>query len=136
MPEINVNCLVYKLDPFELSASVAERGPNAGEETWANAKAAARSLKLDSNDIEALREFFSGFGAWAEEECASWSNTEVKALTLQYFAGNLRELQSVCPGEGVGEIDWAEAEKLAERGTVSDNLFVHNGELWATLWMS
>jgi hypothetical protein len=133
MPEINVNCLVHKIDPFELSASVAERGPNAGKETWANAKKAARLLKLDADTIEELREFFGDFGAWAEEECATWSHTEVKALTLQYAAGELRELQAICPGDGVAKIDWAEAERLAQNGRGPGSLFVHDGELWAIM---
>jgi hypothetical protein len=133
MPEINVNCLVTNLEPSELSASIAERGPNAGKETWNNAKAATRALRLDAGVIEELRDFFGEFGAWDDEERASWSHAEIKALTLQYCAGDLRELQSLCPGYGVGDIAWGEAERLAQEGTVSGNLFVHNGELWASL---
>ncbi len=133
MPDINVNCLVDDLNPFDLSASVAERGPNAGRETWGNAMEAAGSLNLDALTIEQLREFFGGFGAWDDEERAAWSHAEIEALTLQYVAGDLRELQSLCPGDGVADVDWPEAERLAEKGTVNGNLFVHDGQLWASL---
>ena len=41
MAEINVTALVTEGEMFEFSASRAERGQNAGPETWANAKAEA-----------------------------------------------------------------------------------------------
>ena len=64
--EINVNCLVDDLNPFDLSASIAERGKNAGPETWANSMAAAQAepLDLDEDDRAEARRYFEGFGAW------------------------------------------------------------------------
>lgn len=133
MPEINVNCLISDLDPSDLSASIAERGPNAGPETWANALEAAGALNLPALTLEELRDYFGSFGAWGDEERAAWSHAEIEALTLQYAAGDLRELQACCPGDGIGDIDWEEAERQAEEGRISGNLFVHDGELWASL---
>lgn len=129
--EININRLVTDLDPCELSGSIAERGANAGPETWRNSvDAAKRQRLLKPEQRQAARDFFAGFGAWSDEEIAAWSNTELDALVLQYAAGDLREAQGVAPGDGVGDVDWTEAERLAEANTLAGNLFVHEGELW------
>ncbi len=132
--EINVNRLVTDLDPSDLSGSIAERGQNAGPETWRNSVDAAKAkriLKPDQRD--AARKYFAEFGAWSDEEIAAWSVSELDALVLQYAAGDLREAQGVAPGDGLGDVDWIEAEKLANAGTLAGNLFVHEGQLWISL---
>lgn len=128
--EIDVTRLIDDLDPAELSASVAERGKNAGPETWANAVAAATdSAVLAPDERDNARDFFRGFGAWDDEEIAAWSDAELDALVLQYAAGDLREVQSLCPGDGLGGIDWEEAEELAHAGTIGGSLFPHGDQL-------
>lgn len=124
MPYADVTRLVYDVDPFDLSASVAERGKNAGPETWANALACAGDAPLTVEDREGAKRFFRGFGAWDREEIEAWSDAELDALILQMAAGDLRELQSLCPGDGLGDVDWKEAETLMQEGTVSARLFV------------
>ena len=133
--EINVNRLITDLDPAELSGSVMERGANAGPETWANSVAAATAAPVLADDSERseARAFFRDFGAWDDDEIAAWSHEELDALVLQYAAGDLREAQGVAPGDGIGGIDWAEAEELAEAGTLAGNLFIHDGGLWSYL---
>ena len=126
--EVNVTCLIDSIDPAELSASVAERGKNAGPETWTNSKDAARKAKLRF-DRDAARAFFADFGAWSRAELDYMPDSEISALVLQYAAGNLRELQDLCPGDGLGNIDWAEAERLAEAGTVSGTLYAAGNDL-------
>lgn len=123
MPNIDVTRLINDRDPFDFSASIAERGANAGPETWSNAvtEAQARPLLIDNRDN--LRRFFAEFGAWEPEEIASWDCDTIDALVLQYAAGDLHELQSLCPGDGLGDIDWVEAEALAQAGTCSGNLY-------------
>ena len=124
MRDINVTRLVTDIEPSELSGSIAERGANAGPETWANAKAAATKQPLEISDRDGVREYFADFGAWSREEIAAWSDTELDALVLQYAAGDLRELQSLAPGDGLGGIDWALAAELAHEGTCAGNLYV------------
>ena len=124
MQYVDVTCLVADIDPFDISASVAERGQNAGRETWANALVETNAHPLEIEDRDAARAFFKGFGAWDDAEIAAWSNNELDALVLQFAAGDLREIQDLCPGEGLGDIDWQEAEKLAAAGTIG-------GRLWA-----
>lgn len=135
MIEINVNVLITDYEPSELSGSIAERGANAGPETWANSVEAATATPLlkDDSERDGVREWAAGFGAWDEEEINGWSNEELDALVLQYAAGDLRELQSCHPGKGVGGVSWKRAEKDMREGRVSGNLFVHNNELWIML---
>lgn len=132
MLEINVTRLL-NTDPSDFSASIAERGANAGPETWANATAEATEHPLEIDDRDGVREYFTGFGAWSDEEIAGWSDEELDALVLQYAAGDLREIQDLCPGDGLGDIDWAEAEELAQAGTVGGNLFVSSDQLYIGL---
>lgn len=127
--EVDVSRLVSDVDPFELSASVAERGRNAGRETWANAKAAALP-PLDIADHDEVRAWLRDFGAWERDEIAGWSVQELDALVLQFAAGDLRTLQDLCPGDGLGDVDWDQAEAEAEAGRVGGSLFAAGDKLF------
>lgn len=130
MCTIDVSRLISDVDPFDLSASIAERGQNAGPETWANAKTNATEAPLTVDDPDRVRAFFGEFGAWDDEEIAGWSDAELHALVLQMAAGDLRELQSLAPGDDLADVDWTEAERLAHDGTVSGRLYAQEGKLW------
>ena len=82
--EIDITDFVTDADPFEFSASMAERGANAGRETWNNAKEyAADSPLLDTPEkLEAMREWAKETGAWNAEERAAWSEEEINAMCL------------------------------------------------------
>jgi hypothetical protein len=108
--EIDVSCLIKDVDPFELSASRAEKGKNAGSETWANAKQAAIDYGPEL-DVPTVKNWFANFGAWDEDEIASWNKQKVDALVLQYAAGNLRELQALCTGKGLAGVNWKKKKK-------------------------
>ena len=134
MPYVDVTRLVSDVDPFDLSASIAERGKNAGRETWNNAKAEASAAPvLAAHERAEAQMYFAGFGAWDEDEIAAWTDADLDALVLQYAAGDLRELQSCCPGEGLGGVDWKEAERQAQAGRVSGNLCAEGGRLMLDL---
>jgi hypothetical protein len=135
MLEVNITCLVADLEPSELSGSIAERGANAGPETWANSMGAAANLPdlLSPSEVERAKAFFEEFGAWSREEIAGWSAQETTALVLQYAAGDLREVQALCPGDGLAGVDWEAAERLSHEGTVSGRLWSQGEELWITL---
>lgn len=135
MLQICIHRLVSDVDPSTLSASIAERGKNAGPETWSNSVACASESPLLKNDDErnAARDFFRGFGAWDDEEIDGWSAEEVDALVLQYAAGDLREAQSCCPGRGMAGIDWREYERQSEAGRIGSRLFRHKRKLWFDL---
>lgn len=130
--EVDVTRLITTLDPAVISGSIAELGSDAAQFTWNNAKEGAKRL-LKRDQLDAARDYFAEFGAWSRDELRAMSAVEIEALTLQYAAGDLRELQSLAPGDGVGFIDWQEAEKLAEQGTCGGNLFPHNNRLYISL---
>lgn len=111
---------------FDFSASQAERGVNAGPETWRNALDHAGESPLVSapDDIEYLRNWFGEFGAWDAKERAGWTPNEINALLVQYISGDIREAQALCAGDGPGEIDWPEYEALAQAGTIGGNMFL------------
>lgn len=132
MLEVDVTRLVDTLEPAMVSGSIAELGNSAGAITWRNAKEGAKRL-LKPSERDAARDYFAEFGAWSRAELKAMSATEIDALTLQYAAGDLRELQSLAPGDGVADIDWTEAEALAHAGTCSGNLFPHDGRLFISL---
>ncbi len=130
MSDVDVSVLIDEVDPFDLSASRAERGTNAGPETWRNALDAASRNALDVPDDAGARQFFAEFGAWDDEEIQGWSKAELDALILQMASGNLRELQSLAPGKGLAGVNWKAASKLSEQGTVSGWLYADAEKLW------
>jgi hypothetical protein len=132
MAEIDVTRLVEETEAFEFSASIAERGQNAGRETWNNAKAEAKDnpILTTEEDLQALRDHVRGFGAWEEEEIAAWSADECNALLIQMVAGDFRTAESLCPGDGPGGVDWQAYEKLAEQGTCSGSIFASGDKVF------
>jgi len=131
MREINVTRLVTESDLFEFSASRAERGNNAGAETWSNAKAeAADNPILSDDDLPDFRDHVRGFGAWDREEIDAWDSVECNALFVQMVAGDMREAQALCPGDGPGDVDWTEYEKLAQEGTASGRVYASGADVF------
>ena len=122
--EIDITEFFKDAEPFEFSASRAERGDNAGPETWANAVAEGESSPLltTPDQIEALREHVKGFGAWDDEEIAAWSDAECNALFIQIISGDMREIESLCTGDD-GEVDWAKYEELSLERTIGGDLY-------------
>lgn len=60
--EIDITDFAITGDMFEFSASQAERGMNAGPETWANAKQEAHTTQL-LTDLDGFRDYVADFGA-------------------------------------------------------------------------
>src|SRR5881394_389204 len=100
--EINITSFVQNEDPFDYSASMAERGENSGRDTWNNAKTKAPVLLDTPEKIEALRDYVKGFGSWDEEEIATWDDTECNALFVQLISGDMREAGM----DNVEDFDW------------------------------
>jgi len=118
--EINITRFFNEAEPFEFSASIAERGDNAGNETWNNAKNEAARLPLlnGENELAAMRQWAKASGGWNDDEIAAWSDTELNALFIQLISGDIREAES-----GNGEIDWEQYEQEQESGNVSGCLY-------------
>lgn len=130
--ELKITSFVTDSDPFNFSASAAELGQDAGKITWNNAKQeAADSPLLNTDDeLDALRDFARGFGAWDKKEIANWTKDECNALLIQFISGDLREASSLCPGDGPGDIDWIAYEELAQEGTASGRIYLSGEDVY------
>ncbi len=122
--EIDVTRFVREAEPFDFSASIAERGPNAGPATWNNAKreGASAPLLTTPEQLDALRDYTRGFGAWEDEEIDAWDPVECNALFIQLLSGDLRAIEALASNED-GEIDWAKYEELSAAGQIGGNLY-------------
>lgn len=121
--EINITQFVTNEDAHDFSASRAERGDNAGPETWANAvrQGTDSPLLTTPEQLAALREYVEGFGAWDEEVIATWTDAECNAMFIQLVSGDLRE--SGLADSFLDEFDWDEYESRAAAGTISGNIY-------------
>jgi len=133
MADINVTRFVCEAELADISGSIAERGPSAGPETWANAMADAKDRNppiLSEGDIPAFRDHMAGYGAWDAEEIASWSPQECNALMAQLVAGDMRELEALHPGDGPGGVDWEAAREDQEEGRISSSISCDGESIW------
>ena len=112
--EIDITDFVNDEDPSQFSASQAELGANAGKITWRNAMDHTPPMLTTPEHFDALRDWARDSGGWDEEERAAWTDQECNALFVQIISGDLREM----PTDDDGEIDWEEAEKLANAGRI------------------
>lgn len=102
-----------------------EMGQDAGRITWDNAMDNCASdnpdadgaLLADEEGIAHAREWAAAFGAWDEDEIASWSAQEVNALVLQYIAGDIREAMPDLVD------DYDAYERDAQAGRIGGNIF-------------
>lgn len=119
--EIDITTFVREADPFEYSASYAERGENAATETWRNALAlAARAPLLHTGEaLDALRAYMKGFGAWEDKEIEAWSADECNALFIQLVSADMREAGM----DDVDEFDWEEYEHRVAFGESSGRIY-------------
>lgn len=80
-------------NPLQFSASRAELGWNAPQQTWNNAKDYAEERdSLGGDELEHLRSYFLTFGAWDIKELQEMSGFEIHALLVQCVSGEYREL--------------------------------------------
>lgn len=129
--EINITEFFTNADPFEFSASRAERGQNAGPETWANAKAYRPPLLNTEDELQALRDYVKDFGAWSKDEIAAWSDNDCNALFIQLVSGDMREGRLDSDPD---DSNWRDYEKGASDGRWSGNLFkTDDGKVYYSL---
>jgi hypothetical protein len=123
--ELDITDFFETAEPFDFSASIAERGVNAGRDTWHNAKQEAASSPpvTDPDELEKVRDWFGEFGAWDDEERAAWNADDINALLIQFISGDIREAESVTPADTDDGIDWDLYERKSAEGTVSGHMF-------------
>jgi hypothetical protein len=112
--------------PRDYSASAAELGQGAGRITWAAAldDSGDPPLLTSPDALDAMREFAKSSGGWTREEINAWPEGQVQALFFQWCAGDIREM---FPGrltlEGLTDAEWAAAEDMQQRGSISSNIY-------------
>ena len=123
MCELDISAVVARIEPFNYSASQAERGPDAGRMTWEAACKDARELFGDTFDRAAFDEYFSHWGAWDAEELAAHSDDEAAGLMLQFIAGDMRGCEFSDWPEAFSAEWWPLYEAASEAGTVAGRFF-------------
>ncbi len=126
--ELDISRIVQGLVPENYFASVAEKGENAGKETWNNAKSEVEKNIL-IEDIEFLRHYFYSFGAWEKPELEEMTEIELNAILLQMISLEIREL----PLNDDGEIDFDKYKQGIEEGCYSGMIFEHKGKIYILL---
>jgi len=127
--EINITKFFNTAAVREFSGSIAERGENAGKETWANAceEAADEPLLTTPEQLQAMRDHVKGFGSWSDEEIAGWTDVEVNALFIQMIAGDIREVPDMTPQTW----DWDLYEEMSQEGIIGSEVFKgDDGEIY------
>lgn len=91
--EIDVTSLV-RGDTWGFTGSVTTHGPNAGPNTWANAKreAADTPLLKTDDELDAMRQWMKETGAWDKAERDAMSDVELNALFIQLVSGDICEM--------------------------------------------
>jgi hypothetical protein len=116
--ELDVTHMVDDSDTMPmLSGSRAELGDNAGKLTWNCSVAYGREHPLLTTDDarDEARSHFRGYGAWSEDEIATWSEDELQGIMCQDVAAAIREME---------HYDTPEAfEKACESGRASGRLY-------------
>ena len=132
MTQINITRFFETAEHFDFSASVAERGSNAGADTWRNAQreAAESPLLTTEETLDDWRRWLRACGGWDDAECAAFSDVDLNALFVQWVSGDIREMEDVACDDN-GEIDWTKVETLQEAGNIASNIYRDNdGQIW------
>ena len=118
--EIKITEFFKSAAPMDFSASIAEIGENAGEQTWRAALEEAEDTQLLTNQeqIEAFREFAKSSG-FSEPDL---SDKELQALFIQWIAGDMREM-GLKRSSDFDSINWEEIEEAQKQGQIPSNIF-------------
>lgn len=118
--ELDITQFFATAAPMDYSASVAEIGASAGQDTWRAACEDSPDFPIldDEEKREAFRAFVRDAGAWSDDEIAEWSANELNALCIQWIAGDIREAGLDCDSP-----DWDQYQQDSEAGHVAGRLF-------------
>lgn len=122
MTELNITGIIATIAPMDYSASAFEIGDDASSITWAAACDDALELFGDQFNREEFDSFFSGFGAWCDDELAAHTDRESAALMLQFIAGDIRACEFPDWPEPFTVAWWKEYEKASSAGAVCGRL--------------
>lgn len=129
---VNDNSFEGELDDDSLvnfSGSAMEHGQDVGRITWAHcAESVGPDADPDYTDMlpesefDEYRDYIRDFGAWDDDEINGWSPVELRALIIQFIAGDLRE--------ACGYDSYAEYEADAKQGRCSGRAYKGDNGDW------
>ena len=121
--DIDVTDFLASTDCSLLSGSVAELGPNAGRITWSNSIEASKEFNPlpDGDALQEFREWLKPWGGWDDAEITAMSDAHLRALCLQWIAGDWRECFE-WPEHADGP-DWEFYETMASEGTCPSSFY-------------
>ena len=121
MMDIDVTDFLASTDCSMLSGSVTELGDNAGRITWANSiKASTEFNPLpDADALQEFREWLKPWGGWSDDEIAAMSDQHLRALCLQWIAGDWRECFDCSPDA----VDWDDYGTRASEGNCPSSFY-------------
>lgn len=80
---------------MDYSASIAEIGENAGQDTWNAAKSCDWNMLDTDEKRQAFRDWVKQSGGWSQEEIGAWGDVEINALFVQWVSGDIREMEGL-----------------------------------------
>lgn len=129
--DINITEFFFDSTPCLYSASVAEIGQNAGAITWRHSmeRATRRDILRTPDEFDAARTFIRSSGGWSDEEVNAMPEKELRAMIIQWIAGDMREC-----GLDTSSPDWTEYEQQANEGNIPSNIYrADDGSVWFSL---
>ena len=121
MASIDVTRFIQTCRMRDFSASVAEIGTNAGPATWrASLEESEEFDFLPTPELlQEFREWLKPWGGWSDDEIAAMSDAHLRALCLQWIAGDWRECFDCSPDA----VDWDDYGTRASEGTCHSSFY-------------
>ena len=121
MASIDVTRFIHTCSMRDFSASVAENGTDAGPATWrASLEESEEFDFLPTPELlQEFREWLKPWGGWSDDEIAAMSDQHLRALCLQWIAGDWRECFD-CP---IDAVDWDDYGTRASEGNCPSSFY-------------
>lgn len=128
--KIDITDWITQTDPSMLSGSVAELGTHAGAVTWQNSCDAVADFNPlpDADALQEFRAFIRSSGGWSDDEITAMSDDHLRALCLQWIAGDWRECFEW--PEHADAIDWQFYETMTSEGTCPSSFYESDGRIF------
>jgi hypothetical protein len=119
--EIDVTQFIQSGSMMDYSASVAEIGADAGRVTWGASVEASEEFNFlpDADALQHFREWLKPWVGWTEEEITDMPDAHLRALCLQWIAGDWRECFDCSPDAA----DWEDYETRASAGQCQSSFY-------------
>jgi hypothetical protein len=128
-------------DPYYMSNSVFNLGPNVARITWNNSLAASDGELLTTDEsLQAVRDWIDSFGVWDDAEITAYTAQELEAFILQEAASGINEIVDIYERDYDDE-EMLSVQEIIElitndedyRDSLSGNLYVSDDKLYISL---